>query len=341
MRFVAAGLVLCTHATFYYHERVRAAVQVWHFGEVGVPIFFVISGIVMVVATQSLPNNATGARLFMLRRIVRIVPLWWVALTVKVVIALVHPGVVNHNFFQLDYALKSYFFIPYFNELHAVVPLHGVGWTLLHEIFFYSLFSIAMWCGLRPALVASIAISLVWVVGQSVVVDNPFWSVATHTSNLYFVLGMAVGSTLVLTRPGQRLRRLVVVVLTAAAAMLFALQTQFHVHYVYPIVLAMGAGSLIFTDLRLPSWLNSFGRLGDSSYSLYLFHPFMAPAALLTLSHFTPDWPASLHIGAAVIFTIVAAHVVHLWVEVPVVRWFRDKLLRRPAQVVSQANTSS
>jgi hypothetical protein len=49
----------------------------------------------------------------------------WVARTVKVVIALAHADVVKHYFFQNDYALEPYFFIPYFNELRAIVPLHG------------------------------------------------------------------------------------------------------------------------------------------------------------------------------------------------------------------------
>jgi exopolysaccharide production protein ExoZ len=336
MRFVAAALVLCTHATFYYHERLSAAIRVWHFGEIGVPIFFVISGMVMVLSSQSLPNNAAGSRLFMLRRIVRIVPLWWVALTVKVVIALVRPEVVNHNFFQIDYALKSYFFIPYFNELHAVVPLHGVGWTLLHEIYFYVLFSLAMWCGLRPAIVASVAIVTMWVLGQTIAVDNPFWSVATHTSNLYFVLGMAVGSTMVLSPERQGLRRAVVGTMAAVALALFALQMRFEVHYAYPIVLALGAMSLLFANLRLPNWLNTIGRLGDSSYSLYLFHPFMAPAALLMLGRFAPGWPPAAHLVTAVLFTIAASHVLHLWVEVPVVRWSRDRLLGAPQRLRPQ-----
>jgi exopolysaccharide production protein ExoZ len=337
MRFVAAALVLCTHATFYYHERISAAVKVWHFGEIGVPIFFVISGIVMVVATQSMPKNAEGARLFMLRRIVRIVPLWWVALTVKVVIALVHPEVVNHNFFQVDYALKSYFFIPYFNDLRAVVPLHGVGWTLLHEIYFYILFSLAMWCALRPALVASLVILGMLALGQTVAIDSPFWSVATHTSNMYFVLGMVVGSAMLLGSARQGLRRSITVVLAAAAAVLFALQTQVDVHYAYPIVLALGAAALMCANLRLPHGLNAIGRLGDSSYSLYLFHPFVAPAALLVLGYFAPSWPAAAHICVAVIFTVAAAHLLHLWVEVPVVRWARDKLLGAPLDIGQQA----
>jgi exopolysaccharide production protein ExoZ len=254
-----------------------------------------------------------------------------------VVISLVRPEVVNHNFFQIDYALKSYFFIPYFNELHAVVPLHGVGWTLLHEIFFYILFSLAMWCGLRPAVMASLAITGMWALGQWVAVDSPFWSVATHTSNLFFVLGMAVGSVMVLAPERYRIRRAFTAALASAALLLFVLQTRFEVHHVYPIVLALGATSLLCANWRLPNWLNRVGRLGDSSYSLYLFHPFMAPAALLTLGRLAPDWPAAAHIATAVVFTIAAAHVLHLWVEVPVVRWSRDRLLGAPKRLETRA----
>lgn len=327
MRFIAAGLVLCTHVTFYFHERLSASVAIWHFGEVGVPIFFVISGIVMVVSTKSLPLDADGARAFMLRRIIRIVPLWWVALLVKTVVALARPDVVNHNHFQLDYAVKSFLFIPYFNELHAVVPLHGVGWTLLHEIYFYLLFSAAMLCRLRPAVAASVVIVLLWAAGRLFQVDNPAWAVATSTANLQFVVGMAVGTVFTESRAGSH--RSWALVLAAGAGLLGLLPERFGVHYAYPAVLAVGAATLWLSNVRLPRALATIGKLGDSSYSLYLFHPFIAPATLLALGKLFPGLSIPMHISAAIVLTIAVAHALHLLVEVPVVHFARNAILGR------------
>lgn len=340
MRFVAAALVLCTHATFYYHERIDAAIQVWHFGEVGVPIFFVISGIVMVVATQSLPNDGAGARLFMLRRVVRIVPLWWAALSIKVFVSLVRPDAVNHNFFQIDHALKSYFFIPYFNEQHAVEPLHGVGWTLLHEMFFYTLFSLAMWLGLRPGVTASATIVGLCFAGKLVALDSPFWSVATSPANLYFVVGMVVGSVMVRGPGWRRIRWGATASLALLTVVLASLPSRWGVHHSIPVALAVAVCILLWSRSAMPQPLAALGRLGNSSYSLYLFHPFVAPAALLALGRVMPGIDAWLHITAAVLFTVLVAHLLHLWLEVPVVRWARDRLMQ-PIQTSKQSGAQT
>jgi exopolysaccharide production protein ExoZ len=327
MRFVAAALVLCTHATFYYHERVSQAVPVWHFGEIGVPLFFVISGIVMVMSTHALPANAEGAKNFMLRRVIRIVPLYWIATGIKVAVALSQPNLVNHNHFRLDHAVQSFLFIPYFNEQHAVVPLHGVGWTLLHEMFFYLVFSLAMLCRQRPALVASVVITLWWLVGTQVQVDNAFWAVASSGANLNFITGMLAGSLLVLPSSRAKLRWGVGAAMLALAALLYVLIDRQHTYQSLPFVVAFGAAAVLLSDVALPRWTQPAERLGDSSYSLYLFHPFMAPACLLLIGKVAPTLGAPLHIGLAIVITIAAAHLLHLWVEVPAVRLARELLL--------------
>uniref|UniRef100_UPI0011125C03 acyltransferase family protein n=1 Tax=Acinetobacter baumannii TaxID=470 RepID=UPI0011125C03 len=65
LRFFAAAFVLLTHITFYIHERVDNSIEIWHVGEVGVPIFFVISGFVMHLSATRIPLNSEGARIFM------------------------------------------------------------------------------------------------------------------------------------------------------------------------------------------------------------------------------------------------------------------------------------
>lgn len=135
-RFLAALLVVVTHSTFYAHDRLAGVLPIWRFGEVGVPIFFVISGLVMVISCRSIPRDVNGSATFLLRRFIRIVPLYWLVTLFKIAVAILLPAAVNHNHFQLDHAIKSLLFIPYFNSSGEMRPMHGVGWTLLHEVFF-------------------------------------------------------------------------------------------------------------------------------------------------------------------------------------------------------------
>ncbi len=54
LRFIAAGLVMMTHATFYVSTRIDSNVNVWNCAIHGVSIFFVISGFVMAISSRSL-----------------------------------------------------------------------------------------------------------------------------------------------------------------------------------------------------------------------------------------------------------------------------------------------
>jgi len=126
LRFVAAALVLVTHITFYIHERIIGEVEIWHGGEAGVPIFFVISGFVMHLSGERLPRNSDGAKTFLRRRIARVFPLYWLITTLKIVIAVIAPAAILHNRPDLLRAICSYILFPVLNDAGEVrpVPLH-------------------------------------------------------------------------------------------------------------------------------------------------------------------------------------------------------------------------
>src|SRR4051794_40777008 len=130
LRFVAALLVVMTHATLYTSERLDDSLPVWHFGEVGVDIFFVISGFVMMVSTQRLVGRRDGWKYFWMRRTIRIVPLYWIATTIKLLALVVAPAAILHATLDPRDVVLSYLFLPSYNVDGLVQPLLGVGWTL-------------------------------------------------------------------------------------------------------------------------------------------------------------------------------------------------------------------
>lgn len=329
MRFVAAALVLITHTTFYYQQRINPQFAVWHPGEVGVLIFFVISGIVMVVSTPHLPRDASGARVFMLRRLIRIAPLYWLATLLKVSLSVVQPDAIRQNQIEPAAVIQSLLFIPFFNAQHFVWPVHGVGWTLMHEMFFYSLFALALLCGRRPILWVSAIIIGLYLAGLFVTLDRATWLIASNVNNLHFVVGMWVGGLLLRAKDGAvastRFNLLAATGLVAFTAWA-ALQAWWPFDTNFSLALGFAALALVLTGWSVPRTLAPLTRLGDSSYSTYLFHPFLAPASMLAIARVWPAMPAALHILLTVLFTLAAAHVIHLLVEQPVVLWFRTRL---------------
>ncbi|MEY4562524.1 MAG: hypothetical protein RLZZ618_1801 [Pseudomonadota bacterium] len=333
MRFVAAALVLVTHTTFYYHERIDPSLAVWHSGEIGVPIFFAISGIVMVIASTMLLSNAAGAKEFMTRRLLRILPLYWLVTLAKVIIALAVPAVVNHNHFDVVHAIKSFLFIPAYNAAGEVRPIHGVGWTLLHEMFFYVVFAAVMLFKGQRVRTTSLFILALYGLGLLFPPTTAFMEVVTSPINLYFIIGMLIGHAMLqggLRQPAtQALISAFLVVVVAKWSAPVAM-TWLRLD---PIVLLLGCAMLALTSWKPPAVFDGPVALGDSSYALYLFHPLMAPPVLMLIHKILPGAGALVAVGLTVAITVGLAHGVHRLVELPLNRWAR-KLVRRPPPAV-------
>ena len=324
MRFVAALMVVITHATFYTQERLDHGFQFWSRGAGGVDIFFVISGFVMIISSQHL-----SAGEFCLRRLARIVPLYWAVTTVKVFTLLVIPEASLHHVFDVGYIVKSYFFIPAFSPEHRVEPIHGVGWTLLFEMFFYGIFALALYLRQKivPFVGAVLGICLILAFARKP--DWPAWTVYADFRVLDFFLGMLIGVY------ADKIRLPVVLSVLAIvgglSGIVFLPQISSFLTPIFP------AGLVVLGVVALERPLQSkfppsLVFLGASSYSLYLIHPLVAPAMPALLSHFRLKWDALSVLGALVAAIILAAGV-YRFMEEPLTRFMNThikQLYRRP-----------
>ena len=123
LRFIAAFSVMMVH------------LPVFKFGAWGVDIFFVISGFIMMYITEH--NNKN----FLIKRIIRIVPLYWLLTLAVFLIAFLKPEILNNTTANFEHLLKSLFFIPFNKNEAGHFPILFLGWTLNYEIIFYILFA--------------------------------------------------------------------------------------------------------------------------------------------------------------------------------------------------------
>lgn len=322
LRFVAAFLVLVTHATFYYAERVDPSMAVWHVGEIGVPIFFVVSGFVMA-SLHGTEHGLPAARGFAVKRLIRILPLYWLATGLKIAVAVLAPAAVNHNHFEAGYALKSLLLIPTFNGDGQVRPIHGVGWTLYHEMFFYALFAAAILAarGVMTLLPAIIVGLCVW--GAVAPPHTALGVVLTSPVNLYFVVGMFVGAA---HAAGGRTAGLLCAALLVLAGAKAAAPELMRAVPLDAAVLALAGASLPLMSIALPGPLAGLATLGGSSYALYLLHPFLIPAALVVLSKGPfVALPGALRTAAGILVSVAVAEFVHRRVEIPLTARLRER----------------
>ena len=318
LRAIAAALV----AIFHSHQAFAARVSTpwfahekyyFEFGAVGVHIFFVISGFIMVIT--SCARGSYDVRAFFRRRLVRIYPIYWLCALAYLA---VHAAIGRP--YQISWEGIAGALTLWPGLASSII---GPAWTLSFEMYFYVCFGLAMMLGLTRGLVALGAVfGAAIVLGAILRPAEGFVFVATNTLLLEFLAGTAIGWLTLrghLPRPfGPLLTGLGVILFLAGIAAGYDR---------LPSALSWGVPSAILV-LGLVTWerqsgaartIRQAGRLGDSSYVLYLIHTLLVTLAVETALVFAG--PANLApITAAVLVgaaALVIAHALHLAVERP------------------------
>ncbi|GAA0966617.1 acyltransferase family protein [Frigoribacterium faeni] len=345
LRFVAALLVVTTHTTAYASERLDPSFTIWHPGQVGVDIFFIVSGFVMMTSTGSLVGAKGGWKLFGIRRLIRIVPMYWIATTVKLLLMIVVPGAALHAVLNPGATILSYIFIPSVNVDGKVEPLLGVGWTLVFEMMFYLVFTVALMVRANVLFFCTAVLTLVSI--ASVFRPPEDWPPAMFYLNpivMYFVVGMILGKWTV----DRNLRAAIIWLLGVVALWtgIAVLQSIVEGVPIYEPSLIRKVGiTVLLTAVialepllhgRIPKWLI---RLGDASYSLYLFHPLMAPLVPVVL------FAVGIHNGwvsviVSIVGVVIASLLIYRFVEKPITRLLLRKFASRSAQSAPSIDTA-
>lgn len=346
----AAALVVAVHHVTYDAVsfgagggRLAAAIGHTMPWQAGVDVFFVISGFVMLHASEPLFGRGTaGIRIFGARRIARIVPLYWTATTLFLVAAATDPHAVHAMLGGAGYILASYAFVPIARPDGLYQPAFGLGWTLNYEMFFYLWFAVCLWLPSRRAVFAltAIPIGLVALVGLGGVADGPlaFWG---SPIILEFMLGVWIRALLprVGPLPGRLRFGMVVLAIAAFRADGTTIGLPEVLAWGFPAAL-LALAAVTGPEQPLSRWTAGWVKLGDASYALYLLHPFVL--RVLSLCWRRAGWNSSgatlVYIGVCLGLTCLVALAAHVVLEVPatraVRRWLEpDQATRRPAPV--------
>jgi exopolysaccharide production protein ExoZ len=309
----------------------------------GVDVFFVVSGFIMVYSSESLFGKPDGPRTFFTRRLVRIIPLYWLVTTIYIATAAFVPA-LQHKNYSSTMMLASYLFIPVRSPDGLVEPIVGQGWTLNYEMLFYLAFALSVTTSRRTAvsIVTLVLVSAVWA-GKHFA---PLLTVFDYWSNeiiLEFVLGILLGLAY---QEGVRLPRPIRILLVGTGLLLLYTHSDFATNYRsanWGVPAAMIVAGTVFGAPTGPSagwrWLMV---TGNASYALYLIHslPIRAVRAIWTwLGLGVRDAPW-VYLFVALAIATVTAVVVHFCVERPMSRWCRAVIAPRNSKKVSLSSTS-
>ncbi len=142
LRFFAASAVL-----FYHYYFIGPLQGYWpktlfidaaHWGDLGVDLFFVISGFVI-----TLTSEGRSAQAFLAARATRLFPAFVACSAITATMAIMLPGISANNIIPRWIAT-----LTYFPQFFGVEPLSSVYWTLAIEIQFYALVALLIASGI-------------------------------------------------------------------------------------------------------------------------------------------------------------------------------------------------
>ncbi|WP_257226117.1 acyltransferase [Acinetobacter sp. YH16038] len=283
LRGIAALMVVISHTSFKGQQYNVDTLQWYHIGGSGVDLFFIISGFIMCYTTYNKKVNFLN---FMRNRFIRIIPLYWVLSFFALIVFLISPNLINSSGGETG-IFESFFLIPNGSKF-----LINNGWTLSYEFYYYFIFSfflIFLLKDLYKYLFIILYFSVVVAIGLILQPKSEFLMFLTHNLLLEFALGVLAFIII----KNTSLSRLMSIFMILVGASLLAYQNFYKLpDFITLRSLKIGlpmffifVGCVALEDLITETKsliLRFFNHLGDSSYSLYLIHPFtLSPVAMV------------------------------------------------------------
>lgn len=319
LRFVAAMLVVVMHTTEAMTLRmpVFRDIGLWVQGASGVDIFFVISGFVMTVSSRPASHdrsiNLANAIDFFKRRLLRVVPLYWVYTILKIILVLILPVLALRTTLDPAHITASFLFLPWESPWGLIQPVLPVGWTLNFEMLFYLIFATAIALNCNRLLFCGGVFLALYVAAQWFP-DTTALAFYGHTLLFEFVIGMLVAQL----RNYRLALPWAVLLLITGTALLGS--NLIGVNRVF--LQGLGAGLLVLGGINLErnasvkAALSKVAVLGDISYSSYLCHSMLVPLGIVLLA-LTPLEHAGLVILLTLLFVTGGSFCSYFWLERP------------------------
>ena len=296
-----------------YLDKENAFLKIAHFGQLGIDIFFLISGFVIPFSLYKYNYKAVNFFKFLCKRMMRIDPPYYISILLVLLslyLTSLHP--MARGSYTYDLAAIA-LHVGYLVDLFGKFWVNPVYWTLAIEFQFYILLIL-----LFPLFLSNkwyCRITLFVLILSPIILKFFFVYFQTTSTVFNFIFHFSLGITLFLfiTKKMEKVE-----------AIVFSLLSLLLVYYQFGVlnfsVLLVTTGLILFTDIN--SRLTKF--LGNISYSLYLIHAIIGTKILSisTLFLFNPDMRV-MFLFAVFLFTIFCSYLYYRLVEVPFLKLSR------------------
>lgn len=311
LRFLGAFCVIV------YHSEIAG-----EFGYFGVELFSFVSGYIMIYSTRSEQSDKG----FLLKRGIRILPLYWLLTLFYYGIICVRPGLSIMSEAKPEYLIKSMLFIPFVNSSGYDTPILGAGWTLNYEVMFYLLFFLAMKISHRYRAGITVGITVLLMAVNRLLPREIFF-LNYYANSFLLEFSMGIGAFYVVHFIRSRCNHQMPQKLSWiwrlcpwAAALLFLWMIPFGgriegiprcLYPGIPMFLFFCALLLSFSERTFPKPLV---ELGNMSYSIYLIEYFTTALFKLTAGNLSPV-PKIAGFWVMIAVTLVCSYVSYILME--------------------------
>lgn len=330
LRGLAIILVIMHHSHPYFagithYQLPQLLENILNEGDKGVTLFFVMSAFTLCLSlNKRKQTEVRPLRNYFLRRLFRIVPLYYCAMIAVWIAAINTPGTgaVVANLFFL-HGLSP-------NWINAVIP---GGWSVGVEVLFYLCFplllnnisstSAALYVTMFCMIIAKVATSIMF--KHPLIRDPLSWGIFTYENIISQLPVFMTGICLYFFSVNGNLREPGIYKATFFMALLLIIHllggNLFKVHYLFALAFAL----LAFGLSRYPAKIlvNNFAAfIGKISYSIYLVHLLVANLLVkYNWNHYSANAAAEVFIRFMIIFGVSTC-----------IAWFTYRLIERPGE---------
>jgi len=294
LRALAVILVVYTHTLSALDNSAQSKFHHLRFwGGIGVDLFFIISGFIMATILPNYIGETDSAKDFIVKRAIRILPLYWFLSSMLVFLSRHNPNVLTR-----DILLKTYLLFPIFDKGSFIFGFIPQSWTLAYELYFYFIIFLALVFIKRQANSALIFALASFVVLGLLFHGGYLVSFLTSPLLIEFIFGIMIGSIYHSTvkngdtpDKNQILKNLSIPFVIAGGALMCVtifigtrpfyiaenvaadnvLAIQRSLYWGIPCALLVCGYLFAEYFYRLRAW-KLFVAIGDASFSCYLVH---------------------------------------------------------------------
>ena len=330
MRAIAAMLVVLHHTAWKAEQYSTNPLDWFHVGSLGIDLFFIISGYIM---SYTVEQKKVNFGTFIQARIRRIIPLYWVLTSLALIIFIIMPDKVNSSGGETN-ILLSYLLLPTPDSY-----LVKNGWTLSYEFYFYFIFalSLSLKTTYRFFLPIFIILTLL-LIHLYLSPEKHLIRFLTAPLLIEFAFGIAVFQLLKRKSFGHSIGVSLIIISILLLIFINDYPLEGYPHAVFFAIpsLLFFTGMVILEPLFQKKQHNKLSKffkiVGDSSYSLYLVHPFSLVASSIILSKVGIADFGYLFVGLLFVIALIVGHLCYVYLEKKLLKITHPSPVKREEQ---------